>query len=113
TSLSRGYREFRHWAEQNITPETNQILIDDLLEKRNRAVLSYLPKALQKYQTLLIPWGALHMPGIEAAVKEQGFALQKTRERQAIDFLTLPYGKLWKNLTATTWTLSRSNLEDN
>jgi len=97
-SLSTGYREFSNWAERNITPETNQILMTDLLEKRNQAVLGYLTKGLRKYRTLLIPWGALHMPGLEAAVKARGFTWRESRERLSIDFFSLPYARLWKNL---------------
>ncbi len=95
-SLSSGYLEFNQWAEQNITPETNQVLMDDLLQKRNRSVLSYLPQGLHKYQTLLIPWGALHMPGLETAVKARGFVLQGSRERLSIDFLSILDGPLLK-----------------
>jgi hypothetical protein len=87
--------EFNRWAEENFTPETTRILLNDLVHKRNQAVLSYLPKGLQKYRTLLIPWGALHMPGLEAEVKQQGFTLQEIRERQSIDFFNLPYARLW------------------
>lgn len=99
-SLGSGYLEFSRWAEQHITPETNRVLIDDLLDKRNRAVLSYLPQGLHKYRTLLIPWGALHMPGIEAAVKARGFTLQESRERRSIDFASLSYRRLWKSIGA-------------
>ena len=98
SSLSSGYLEFSRWAEQNITPETNQVLMDDLVLKRNQAVLSYLPKGLQKYRTILIPWGALHMPGIEAEVKTRGFSLQESHERLSIDFLSLPYARLVGNI---------------
>jgi hypothetical protein len=96
-SLQNGSsREFNQWAEQNLSPESIRILINDLVHKRNQAVLSYLPQGLQKYRTLLIPWGAMHMPGIEAAVKQRGFVLQETRERQSIDFFRLPYARLWR-----------------
>lgn len=97
-SLSDGYLEFSQWARHNLTPETEQILMDDLIHKRNRAVLSYLPKGLNKYRTLLIPWGALHLPGIEAAIKARGFVLRESRERLSIDFSGLPYGRLWANV---------------
>ena len=98
SSLSSGYLEFSQWAEQNINPETNQVLMDDLVNKRNQAVLSYLPKGLEKYRTLLIPWGALHMPGLEDAVRDRGFALQESHERLSIDFVSLPYGRLVENI---------------
>ncbi len=110
SSLSSGYLEFSRWAEQNIGPETNQILMDDLLLKRNQAVLSYLPKGLRKYRTLLIPWGALHMPGLEAAVKERGFVLLESRERLSIDFAGLPYGRLWESITRTVGGLPRPGM---
>lgn len=100
SSLSDGYRDFSQWAEQHMTPELNRIVMADLVQKRNRSVLSYLPKGLQHYRTLIIPWGALHMPGIETALKQQGFELQQSRERLSIDFLLLPYEQWWRNALA-------------
>lgn len=95
-SLSQGYQDFNRWAVDNMTPETNRVIMQDLVEKRNSTVLSYLPKALQKYDTVVIPWGALHMAGLEKAVLVKGFRLQKSHERLSIDFLLLPYADLWK-----------------
>lgn len=95
-SLVEGFKNYNQWAAENTGPETNQIVMDDLLQKRNHAVLSYLPKALQKYDTLIIPWGALHMPGLETAVRHKGFKLQEQQERLSIDFLLLPYEQLWQ-----------------
>lgn len=95
-SLAEGFADFNQWAAENTSNETNQIVMDDLLQKRNRAVLSYLPKALQKYDTLVIPWGALHMPGLETAILHKGFALQERQERLSIDFLLLPFERLWE-----------------
>jgi len=94
-SLLEGFREFNQWARQNTTPETNQVVMNDLVQKRNRQVLSYLPKALKKYDTIIIPWGALHMPGLETAVIGKGFHLQEQHKRLSIDFLLLPYERLW------------------
>lgn len=97
-SLVDGYARFNQWAVNNITDDSNRIIMADLIDKRNTAVLSYLPKALNKYDTVVIPWGALHMPGIEEAVREQGFELRESRERLSIDFLLLPYERIWGNL---------------
>jgi len=42
------------------------------------------------------------MPGIEAAIKGDGFALLESSERLSIDFLLLPYERLWENLMGDT-----------
>ena len=76
--------------------------MNDLVEKRNRSVLSYLPKALEKYDTVIIPWGALHMKGIEEQVKMRGFQLEKELNRRSIDLWKLPYRQLLKNLMGVT-----------
>ena len=94
-SLITGYFEFNRWAQDRNASDFNSIIMDDLIYKRNRSVVSYLPKALNKYDTLVIPWGALHMPGIEKAVLKKGFLLEESRKRLSIDFLLLPYGKIW------------------
>ncbi len=94
-SLTEGFKNYNQWAAENTGPETQQIVMDDLVQKRNRAVLSYLPIALQKYDTLVIPWGALHMPGLETAILHKGFELQEQQERLSIDFLMLPFEQFW------------------
>ena len=98
-SLADGYLEFNRWTQEHTTPDLNGIIMDDLINKRNQSVIGYLPKALNKYDTVVIPWGALHMKGIETAVQEKGFALESSHERLSIDFLLLPYGRLWEKLT--------------
>ncbi len=98
-SLTQGYLEFNRWAQDHVTPDINSIVMDDLIGKRNRSVISYLPKALAKYDIVVIPWGALHMKGIEKSVLREGFQLEQNQERLSIDFLLLPYGQLWKNFT--------------
>ena len=98
-SLSRGYIEFNRWGQDHLPPDINEIIMNDLIGKRNYSVVSYLPKALHKYDTIVIPWGALHMKGIEKEVLKRGFQLVGDQKRLSIDFLLLPYEKLWKNLT--------------
>lgn len=97
-SIAGGLSDFNRWAETHLTPEINRVVMHDLLDRRNRSLLGYLPKALRKYDTLVIPWGALHMVGIERGVQELGFSLQQSKERLSVDFTRLPYGKLWQNL---------------
>lgn len=93
-SYGEGFEAFNRWAQENVTPDTNAIIMNDLVEKRNRVVLGHMAAALQKYDTIVIPWGALHMAGIEKAVIDNGFQLQESRERRSIDFSKLPYDDL-------------------
>ncbi len=100
-SLVDGYLEFNRWALENADLGLNDIVMNDLIHKRNHMVVGYLSSALNKYDTVVIPWGALHMKGIEKAILEKGFILERNRDRLSIDFLLLPYGEFWKSLTGT------------
>jgi uncharacterized protein YbaP (TraB family) len=95
-SLTEGYLEFNRWAQDHISDDLEEVIMNDLINKRNRAVISYLPKALKKNDTIVIPRGALHMQGIEAMVKKRGFRLEASHSRLSIDFLLLPYEKIWE-----------------
>ena len=97
----QGYFAFNRWASENAPENIDKIIMNDLLDKRNRALLSYLPQALKRYDTLLIPWGALHMKGLEQALLEQGFTLRNTQKRLSIDFRQLPYERILHSLRTT------------
>lgn len=85
-SFMKGVLALNAWAEKNVTPDMNKIILDDILHRRNLGLLSHLDKALERYDTVIIPWGALHMKEIEADVLRRGFVLQKEQERVSIDF---------------------------
>lgn len=93
-----GYAEFGRWAEQNIPADFDKTVMNDLLNKRNSHLISYFPAALEKYDHLVIPWGALHMKELEQAVLERGFEPTESREHLSIDFLLLPFGQWWNKL---------------
>lgn len=66
-------------------------LQEDVLELRNAKVLTAIQKSLPSFEHVLVPWGALHMPGIEAALIKQGFQRSAGREIEMlawIDVLT-------------------------
>lgn len=73
-------------SKKYFTPEMQQVVMDDILHRRNKEVIRHLRKAVDRYDTVLIPWGALHMPEIEAEILNQGFELQQVRERVSMDF---------------------------
>ncbi len=84
-SFLQGFMALNAWAEKNITPEMNEVIVDDILHRRNREVIRHLGKALECYDTVVIPWGALQMKEIEEEVLNRGFTLREERERVSID----------------------------
>jgi hypothetical protein len=93
-TVAAGLMAINTWSEKNITPEMHDIIMDDILHRRNREVIHYLDKALDRYDTVVIPWGALHMKEIEADVLKRGFKLEREQERVSIDFRKLLAGML-------------------
>jgi hypothetical protein len=85
-SFLKGVMALNSWGEKNITPEMTEIIMDDILHRRNMEVIRYLDKALVRYDAVVIPWGALHMKELEAEVLKRGFKLQDERERVSVDF---------------------------
>lgn len=84
-TFAGGILALNKWAEKNVTPEMYEIIMDDILHRRNVAVLGHMDRALARYDTVIIPWGALHMKEIESEVLKRGFVLQKEQERVSID----------------------------
>ena len=72
----------------------SEIIMDDILHRRNVGVIRHLEKALGRYDTVVIPWGALHMKEIEAEILKRGFKLQEERERVSIDFRKMLTGRM-------------------
>jgi len=92
-SLVKGLMTVNAWAEKNMTREMHDVIMDDILHRRNMEVIRYLGKAIDRYDTIVIPWGAMHMKELEAEVIRRGFVLQEERERLSIDFLRMLPGK--------------------
>ena len=93
TSLAATFITLNKWAEAELTPEMNKIIMDDILHKRSQALISHLDKALANYETVVVPWGALHMAEIEESVLNRGFLLQDKKYRVSIDFWRMFRGK--------------------
>ena len=56
-----------------LQPGADKIVHRDILENRNAHLLAEIDEALRTHDTVVVPWGALHLPGIEAALEAQGF----------------------------------------
>ena len=85
-SFIKSFLALNAWGEKNVTREMTEIIMDDILHRRNMEVIRNLEKAVGRYDTIVIPWGALHMKEIEAEVLKMGFKLQEERQRVSIDF---------------------------
>lgn len=94
--LEDALTEYNAWIQANMTPERVAGVMADILDKRNAVVIDSMLRTLKYYDTIIIPWGAMHMPAIEAAVLTQGFKPSSTQERLSLDFRTIPYTELWR-----------------
>jgi TraB/PrgY/gumN family len=70
-------------------PDLMDRLWEDLLVKRNEHLLKELRAELADSDSIVVPWGAAHMPGIARAIQQQGFRLSQTHEYQIFRFRTL------------------------
>jgi hypothetical protein len=60
--------------------------LDDVLEKRNAHVLERVDEALERRARVVVPWGALHLTGIEAGLLERGFVLASSEPRSFLPY---------------------------
>ena len=56
----------------------------DLIERRNQHLLAELERSLRDYDVIVVPWGALHLPGIESEVLAMGFVQQSEVDRRVV-----------------------------
>ena len=65
-------------------------LWEDLLTKRNAHLLEVLYARLPQSEVIIVPWGALHMPGISEGIVKSGFRVEETQ-----DYVAIRFPKLW------------------
>ncbi len=63
-------------------PEVLRTIEHDIIHLRNQHLLDEMTLALEDYQRVVVPWGALHLPYIEEAITGWGFEpANSTRHR--------------------------------
>jgi hypothetical protein len=67
-------------------PKVGERLWDDLLTKRNEHLLQEIQTELAKTKTIVVPWGAMHMPGLAAEIEKSGFRVSRTRDFEVMNF---------------------------
>jgi hypothetical protein len=70
-------------------PGVSQAFVGDLLTKRNSRLLEVLQQNLDEYERIVLPWGAMHLPEIEAWVIANGFVLKDEKARLVYSYSTL------------------------
>lgn len=73
-------------AQFKPTEEAMNQCWDDLLAKRNRNLAEKISSWLPSTGTIVVPWGAAHMPGISAEIQKMGFRCDAEQEITAIPF---------------------------
>jgi hypothetical protein len=62
--------------------DTMRRLWDELIERRNQRVLEEIRVAAGDFDHVVVPWGAIHLPGIAAALRDEGWVpVGETRRR--------------------------------
>ncbi|PLX98030.1 MAG: hypothetical protein C0624_14950 [Desulfuromonas sp.] len=92
--FAQNYASYNAWMESHMTPELYDTIMGDILDKRNAALLGHLNTALQHYDTVLIPWGAMHMPAVEELLLTRGFQQIDEQEHLSIRFASLPFAEI-------------------
>ncbi|MEJ2200324.1 MAG: hypothetical protein P8X63_04820, partial [Desulfuromonadaceae bacterium] len=91
-----GLSAYRRWVAEHMDGPMVQVLMADILHRRNRHLLRILRRSLPHYDTLVVPWGAMHMPAIEQAVVRAGFHLATKTQRLSLEFGNLPFRQIFK-----------------
>ena len=75
--------------DSSVATEDAEAVLDDLIWARNEVVLLELENGLDSFERIVVPWGAMHMPGIAQEVESLGFTTVSTRHRLLFSWSTL------------------------
>ena len=85
--ITEGYTQYTTWiGSKGDVQKTIDTITYDIFTRRNEAIFAMMGKALPHYNTLIIPWGALHMTAVEEETQRLGFILLGKKERLSVDF---------------------------
>ena len=80
----------KFWTENSSrSDEIVTNLFDDILHRRNDHLLREMAAAQPDHARLVVPWGALHLAGIEAALLDDGWTHQTTERVVLVHWATL------------------------
>lgn len=67
-------------------PHFEDLLLEDLLRKRNRHLLEEIKTHLAGSDNIMVPWGVAHMPELAREIQKTGFQLEESHEYMVIQF---------------------------
>jgi hypothetical protein len=76
-------------ARARANPEQLGVVQRDILTLRNEKLLQELDVAIGEYPTVIVPWGALHLSFIEAAIRERGFEETRRDRHRLVSWMTI------------------------
>ena len=65
------------------------VLKRELVDMRNAKLLATFDDRAAAHTSIVIPWGAMHMPGLEAGLEERGYRVDARRTRPVVRFARL------------------------
>jgi hypothetical protein len=81
-------------------PEQRMAFFADVVDRRNEHLVGEIERALDEYERVIVPWGALHLPSVERTVLSWGFA-ETSRELRPLF--------AWRTVAAALWQMTRRN----
>jgi len=84
-TLREGIEFYVRYVE-TLDPERIGEIMHEIVEVRNQHVLDQLARSLDSHERFVLPWGALHMPGLEDGVLALGFTPAAMQTRPVISF---------------------------
>ncbi len=58
------------------SPKDLEVFWEEILTKRNAVLMTTFDKLKDKYDVFVVPWGAMHMPGLEKGFMDRGFRIE-------------------------------------
>ncbi len=68
---------FAIYLDLEAQPGKAAAITEDIIIRRNRNLISWIKASRINYREIVVPWGALHLPGIETAILQMGFDLRE------------------------------------
>ncbi len=79
-------RLYRNYLEEPVRWKRFE---EDILGRRNRHLAGKLEEAIADYRTVIVPWGAMHLPFMEREVERLGFEPRAASYRRLVSWSTI------------------------